>query len=425
MGDISPTRRTLLRRCVAAGSLSVTGVVGVGAHAGGQRTTGTVFGIETLAGEPVQTSSRADCTPGHSDSDPPCEQIDDDAESRTAFPTGGTPHVVTFDYPCGWRTSTTDQFDDRAQSNVTRDDFDAYIDIQIRSYYDPVEEGFLEMKQSEGSYDTAQFGTTAHAVVPYGGELVHVEFISTMTGTDCNQPRPDFDLVRQMLKSIEPNSESTFADESDAVEPTASVTMSDQLAQDEGTLVVVNSASLPDGGFIGIHDESFDSGSRVDSTIGVSQYLSSGPHSNLRIRLETSEAISGAEDVLAVAHRDTDGNRQFDYVVTDGAKDSPYIEHSGGPVTDRATIQHVTATPVPSATETDETPTPTPPRDDTVTATPPPTSASAPTEAAVTGTDEQGDQTAGSSPGFGPFATLTALIAAIGIGHRRRGNRSE
>lgn len=81
--------------------------------------------IDEQSGAEAEALSRANCPPGHSDGDPPCEQIDDDATVVTAFPTAGTPQVVAFEYPYDWRTSTTGQFEEWAQANVTRDDFDA------------------------------------------------------------------------------------------------------------------------------------------------------------------------------------------------------------------------------------------------------------------------------------------------------------
>lgn len=186
-----------------------------------------------LAGSAAGQREEDGCTPGHDADDSPCQQVDDDAAVLTGFDATATALPVTFDYPCGWRTSTTDQFDGRSQANVTRDDFDAYASVQVRAYFEPVGAGFIDDTRESGDYDdvefdydgetrtgivtspeTAAFGTTGHATVPVGPSLVHVELTSTLKGTACTQPRPDYDLVRDMLASLAPNRNTTFIEDS-------------------------------------------------------------------------------------------------------------------------------------------------------------------------------------------------------------------
>jgi len=205
-------RRTFLGGVALAGGLSVTDT-------------------------PSAAAEQTDCSPGHAASDPPCEQVDDDADVLTGFDAAGTPVAVTFDYPCGWRTNTIDQFEDRSQVTVTRDDFDAYAAVQVRTYYEPVEAGFIDETRGSGDFvdveytvagesrtglvtsrETARFGTVGHAVLPVGNSRVHVELVSTLKGTECSQPRPDYDLVREMLRSLEVNRRSTFPEQSGRVD---------------------------------------------------------------------------------------------------------------------------------------------------------------------------------------------------------------
>lgn len=246
----SGTRRAYLRGLAGAGALAT----GMGAIR-----TGVEVGRAQSDGEDD------DCTPGHTEGDPPCQQILDDTEVRTRFDSAGTSLPITFEYPCGWRTSTADQFDDRSQANVTRDDFDAYVDVQVRCYFDPVDDGFLESERADGDYETveydyageprtgivssrdnADFGTIGHATIPFAGELVHVELASTLHGTDCEIiPRPDFWVVRDALTSLEPNLESTFVEQSESVPRPASVTITDQVVSEAGTLVVVEESTSP------------------------------------------------------------------------------------------------------------------------------------------------------------------------------------
>jgi hypothetical protein len=192
---------------------------------------------DTPAEETASNPTDADnggCTPGYDQSDSACQQVADSVSVLTSFPVTDTDSVVAFDHPCGWQSSTTDQYEDRFQANSTRNGFgsdnDAYVDVQIRVYYQPVSEGFIEETRTSGNYDdvgyeydggdrtaivssasSAAYGTVAHAVVPYGENLAHVEFASTFK-TDCDsQPRPDYDVVVAMVESLSVNSETTFS----------------------------------------------------------------------------------------------------------------------------------------------------------------------------------------------------------------------
>lgn len=112
----------------------------------------------------------------------------------------------------------------------------------------------------------------------------------------------------------------------------ASVGFANQVADDGGTLVVVDSVSLERGGFVTIRKN----GPR-GPVIGVSDYLGPGTHENVPVRLDVNETVTNETRLAAVAHVDTDGNRQFGYVVTDGAVDGPYTDY-GFPVAAVATV---------------------------------------------------------------------------------------
>jgi hypothetical protein len=228
-------RREVLAAGAATGLAALAGCAGGGdAEPSAAESTAAVTDATEPAGESTETGGSSDgdgCTPGSSASDSVCQQVADDATVLTSFDASETVLLTTFDYPCGWRASTTDQFDDRAQANATRDDFEGYVDVQVRNYYAGVSKGFLDEKRDEGSYDdvsyeydgetrtaivssasTAQYGTLAHAVVPQEDALVHVEFVSTMKVDSCDvDPRPDYDVVKAMVQTLAPNEESTFS----------------------------------------------------------------------------------------------------------------------------------------------------------------------------------------------------------------------
>lgn len=245
-GDREPTYRTLNRRRLLAAGLAVgtsalagCGGESSGGEGGGAESTDTAgTSDEQTADVPTeQTTSDAgdSCTPGYDEGDSACQQVADAAGVLTTFPVADTESVVAFDHPCGWQASTTDQYEERFQANSTRNGFgsdgDAYVDVQIRVYYASVSEGFIDEERTSGNYDdvsyqyggvqraaivssasSASFGTVAHAAVPYGERLAHVELVSTFKGGDCDiEPRPDYDVVTAMVESLRANPETAFS----------------------------------------------------------------------------------------------------------------------------------------------------------------------------------------------------------------------
>ena len=122
----------------------------------------------------------------------------------------------------------------------------------------------------------------------------------------------------------------------------ANVTIANQTTN--GTTVTIRSATLPEGGFIAIHNASYlpPNNESVGSTIGVSQYLSAGSHQRVEVVLD--EPIAENQTLVATAARDGNGNQSFDYVSSQGFIDTAYSRTSGGAVDDQATIRVVNAT---------------------------------------------------------------------------------
>lgn len=122
----------------------------------------------------------------------------------------------------------------------------------------------------------------------------------------------------------------------------AAVTFTDQTTA--GSTVTVDSVTLPDGGFVVVHDSSLPDGNVVGSVIGVSGYLGPGTHDDVTVTLfdvpgATFNQTTLTEDqtLIAMAHIDTNGNQTYDFVVTDGAADGAYLAN-GSAVTDSATV---------------------------------------------------------------------------------------
>jgi len=88
-----------------------------------------------------------------------------------------------------------------------------------------------------------------------------------------------------------------------------------------GSTVVVDEIHLPDGGFVTIHDDSLTDGNTLGSVVGTSAYLESGTHENVTVEL-TDTVETGT--FHAMAHRDTDGDRAYTFVSSNGEADGPY-----------------------------------------------------------------------------------------------------
>lgn len=110
---------------------------------------------------------------------------------------------------------------------------------------------------------------------------------------------------------------------------TASISFDSQTTN--GATVTVKSVSLPNGGYAAVHDVVRLENSPVGTVLGVSGYLKPGTHKNIPVGLFevpggkfSLERLSKSQTLSAVAHRETNDNRTFDYLVTNGREDEPY-----------------------------------------------------------------------------------------------------
>ncbi|WP_079977578.1 DUF7282 domain-containing protein [Halococcus sediminicola] len=118
--------------------------------------------------------------------------------------------------------------------------------------------------------------------------------------------------------------------------PAASIRFPDQRI--DGVDVTVQSVTVPQGGFVVVHNQSYlRGGDPTETSVGYSQYLSAGTHRNVSITL--LESVRRDQQLVAIPARDTDGNQSYDYIRTDSFQDVGYTD-GGKVVTDtaRATI---------------------------------------------------------------------------------------
>lgn len=146
----------------------------------------------------------------------------------------------------------------------------------------------------------------------------------------------------------------------------ANVTVTNQTTN--GTTVTVDSVTLPDGGYVGVHRGGYNGSNATQSAVGATEYLGPGTYENVTVpvgsaAVDHSGALTDSGRISVVVYEDTDGDRTFQYVPSGGVEDQPYLA-DGEPVAESASL----------TVERPETPTP------TRTAQPTETSAPTPTE---------------------------------------------
>jgi PGF-CTERM protein len=104
-----------------------------------------------------------------------------------------------------------------------------------------------------------------------------------------------------------------------------------------GTTVVVDEATLPEGGFVTIHDSTvLDGGEAVLTSVrGSSAYLEPGTHENITVTLD--EPLEEDDTLVAMPHRDTDGDQIYSFVSSGAEADGPYAT-DGSAVVDTAEV---------------------------------------------------------------------------------------
>jgi PGF-CTERM protein len=178
------------------------------------------------------------------------------------------------------------------------------------------------------------------------------------------------------------------------------LTFNDQ--QSSGESVIVQNANFSAGGFVAIHLS--DDGAPGD-VVGASGYLDANTDNRVAIVLD--EPISENQELIAMAHEDTNGNEAYDFPDADG----PYTDDAGDAVVDAAQISGLSAEATPTPTEQEPTPTPTEQEPTPTETEPEPTE----TEPEPTETETSGED----GPGFGIVVSVLALLAAALLAARR------
>ena len=89
-----------------------------------------------------------------------------------------------------------------------------------------------------------------------------------------------------------------------------------------GTTVTVDQVTLDEGGFVTIHDSTLGDGDVLGSVRGTSEYLEAGTHENVTVTLD--EPLTNDSTLFAMAHQDTNDDRAYTFVSSNGEVDGPY-----------------------------------------------------------------------------------------------------
>ena len=114
-----------------------------------------------------------------------------------------------------------------------------------------------------------------------------------------------------------------------------------------GDTVGVSSVYLPEGGFVAIH-ETEDDGT-AGRVIGVSEKLEPGLHNSVTVELFEETQVPGAtysqdelqedQTLIAMPHVDNPDDGIYEFVLSGGSADGPYLERDGEtPVTDSGAV---------------------------------------------------------------------------------------
>jgi PGF-CTERM protein len=194
-----------------------------------------------------------------------------------------------------------------------------------------------------------------------------------------------------------------------------SITFNDQ--NSSGESVFIQSATLPESGFVAIYDSS-RSGNETNQVIGASYPLSAGTSDNIRIQL--NESLNQTKSLTAVVHTDSNGNDAFDFVASNGQQDPP-LTQGDRRIVDIATVSVQSSDTADGGTNT--TTAESGGATDAVEATD--AGGDGGTAADASGNDTGGENASGggdsssSGPGFGLAVAVVALLAVALLATRR------
>lgn len=229
-------------------------------------------------------------------------------------------------------TTELDEFDpNERRETATRLESDETIDAVIAGYdqdwyaFDVEEDDEItvvyEIVQEMDLFDpTLVLHTPGGEPISLDRSADGVTVVATTTGTWYLLVTPDDDTTARDFVARETYRLTIVVGDEDRTDQ-ASVTITDQTS--DGTWLIVDDVTVPEGGFVAIHDETLLTANDPFGSIrGVSSYLEVGSHERVAVTLD--EPIEETQRLWVMAHDDTNEIREFDFETTGGEEDGPY-----------------------------------------------------------------------------------------------------
>lgn len=232
-------------------------------------------------------------------------------------------------------TDDTDSFDETG----TDDGWTTFgKENKSSAFEDTTEDPFADDGDDAFSNDTFSNDTATASDDPFNDSDTTVSAFDDETNEtdDVNETAAD-----EECDPVEENTTTPTNDTNDSAFPVtttgeAQVVFADQ--NTTGTSVVIESVTVPDSGFVVVHNTSLlQEGSDVRASIvGVSEKLDAEQTEDVEISL--AHEIEESQTLIAVVYRDTDGDGEFEYDGTEEASDEPYLDDNGSAVNDDAYV---------------------------------------------------------------------------------------
>lgn len=126
------------------------------------------------------------------------------------------------------------------------------------------------------------------------------------------------------------------ADDETTGEETGNATVAFLNQTTNGSAVLVNETTLPEGGYVVIHLANVTGPDNVSvgAVVGNSSYLDAGVHENLTVAIAENETLEESQWLVAMPHLDTDDDQVYEFPEAD----DPYTI-DGAPVIDEAYVE--------------------------------------------------------------------------------------
>jgi len=219
--------------------------------------------------------------------------------------------------------------------------------VQVEAVEQPPDETETETEtETEEPLNETETETETETEEPLNETETEEPLNETETETETEAPINETETEADAgvpVDDTENETETETETESEVAAPeNASVAFENQTSN--GTTVTIDNVTVPEGGYVAIHDQFLFEGDVIGSVVGTSEYLEAGSHENVTVTLfnvsgaeYAQDSLAANETLIAMPHQETNDNETYDFVATNGTEDGAYTV-DGEPVTDEALI---------------------------------------------------------------------------------------